>query len=260
MDNRESAFTNARLGRRVFPCRPDKTPLTPRGWQDACTNEGQINAWWRHYPDALVGIACQPSGIFAVDVDDPFSFNNLVTKYGSTNVTLSQMTPRDGFHLIYKYPVDIDVPNNAGKLWPGVDLRSRGYVCTGNGYKWLGDDGIYTPVAEASAWLLKLIDEMNHKLENPRPVEKIEHKQTDGLPAYFLNRYANEARPGIRNQVGFSLAMQLRDCGLSFQDATNYMLEYSHRVPTGIHPYTETEALLTLKSAYSRTRREAAGF
>ncbi len=40
----------------VFPCKPDKRPLTRNGFKDATCDVNQIKSWWQQYPDALIGV------------------------------------------------------------------------------------------------------------------------------------------------------------------------------------------------------------
>jgi hypothetical protein len=58
------------------------------------------------------------------------------------------------------------------------------------------------------------------------------------------------ARPGVRNVTGYWLACRLRDAGLSFREAEAILLRYAAQVASGDHPYTASEALSSLRSAY----------
>lgn len=55
----------------VFPCVPGgKRPLTPLGFQDASADLDVINSWWRHQPEANIGVPTGTAGgIDVVDVD-----------------------------------------------------------------------------------------------------------------------------------------------------------------------------------------------
>ena len=66
-----AAFTFAGAGIPVFPCVPGgKQPLTTRGFHDASANPAQVTAWWRHWPDASLGLPTgAASGVDVVDVD-----------------------------------------------------------------------------------------------------------------------------------------------------------------------------------------------
>lgn len=261
MDNLEQVDILIDRGLLLFPCFPNKKPATAHGYLDATSHKDSLKAYFKDHPDFLIGIACKPSGIFCIDVDDPESFEEFIARYGDFDITLSQRTPRGGFHLFFAHPLNIEIPNNAGVLWPGVDLRSNGYACTGIGYEWLGE-GINTPIAWPPRWLFPLIERINHIEERPGlkvscPIRQdTDNWRNPRLIDYFVCKYSREAKPGIRNQMGFALAIQLRDAGLTLHEAEEYMLEYAHRVPNGIHPYTEREALLTLRSAFTRARRD----
>jgi len=75
---------------------------------------------------------------------------------------------------------------------------------------------------------------------------------------YYLEKALAVATPGNRNDTGFWLALQLRDLGMSETEAEFYMQRYVESVPKGDHPYTEAEALASLKSAYKGAPREPA--
>lgn len=59
------------LGVPVFPCVPgEKRPLVAHGFKDATTELTRVEAWWRRWPEANIGIPTGPaSGIEVVDVD-----------------------------------------------------------------------------------------------------------------------------------------------------------------------------------------------
>jgi hypothetical protein len=52
-------------------CRnPGKHPRVAKGFKEASKDRGQLEAWWRWWPDMNIGIATgETSGFFAVDVD-----------------------------------------------------------------------------------------------------------------------------------------------------------------------------------------------
>jgi hypothetical protein len=77
---------------------------------------------------------------------------------------------------------------------------------------------------------------------------------------YWLGRAFDRVAEGCtRNDTGLWLACQLRDSGLSEDDAQTVMLEYADTVRhDGPHAYTDGEALASLRSAYKRAPREAA--
>lgn len=66
----EIALACIARGWHVHPLKPGKKiPITPHGKNDATTDEEQIRAWWAQVPNANVGIACGPSGLCVLDID-----------------------------------------------------------------------------------------------------------------------------------------------------------------------------------------------
>jgi len=258
MNNHKTALYCASRGWPVMPCKPDKTPYTAHGFKDATTDLAQIAIWWAEHPDALVGIACAMGGFFVVDVDIPASWNDFERKYSTGYWTPGPMqtTPGGGWHFLFRLPLDIHIPNNAGRLAVGVDLRSNGYICTGEpGYKWISEGGISRPLVDAPAWLLERIDLLNpHSSEQAAQMQPV--IKAEGLPGYFLEKAVQAVRVGTRNNIGFDLACQLRDAGLSEMQARPYMIEYASRVPQLLnHQYSQVEALASLQVAYRRPMR-----
>jgi hypothetical protein len=154
------ALAYAALGARVFPCRADKTPLTPRGCKDASSDPAIIQAWWARWPYADIGLAVANSFV-VVDIDrkaglgDGYNdFLELEGREASSVPTPTATTPSGGLHLYYrtsgaKYRNVVRVNGFA------VDVRSvGGYVIApgpGNGRQWIRSPrGPWAPVP---AWL-----------------------------------------------------------------------------------------------------------
>jgi len=155
----------------IFPCNSDKSPKLK--WKDRSTiDQVQIRRWCTSWPDALIGIYCQRSGFFAVDIDVKNGHNgfsswrdliNLHNRGDQPIIGPMQDTPSGGVHFLFTLPADIVIPNNAGKLGDGLDLRSNGYICTGGAYHWQVDHGPELQLTPAPVWLLELIQNMSNK-------------------------------------------------------------------------------------------------
>lgn len=115
----ERALDYAKRGWYVFPCREkpgtpylkneetvipgEKTPYTSRGLLDATRDEDQVRAWWKAYPDAMIGVNCGLSGLFVIDIDNKH-VNGLETydKWGiNDSAGLVSVTPSGGMHIIF---------------------------------------------------------------------------------------------------------------------------------------------------------------
>jgi Bifunctional DNA primase/polymerase, N-terminal/AAA domain/Primase C terminal 1 (PriCT-1) len=64
-----AAVELAARGYHIFPCRLDKSPLTPHGYKDATRSERTILDWWDRWPGASIGVALAASGCAVVDID-----------------------------------------------------------------------------------------------------------------------------------------------------------------------------------------------
>lgn len=278
ISNLELALQLASRGWFVFPCNPDKTPRTRNGFKNATTDPAIINSWGAMWQGGLIGIACQKSGFFAVDIDaknghDGFAtWNELQNQYTggvATEVGSAQATPSGGSHLLFAWPEGLTIPNNAGKLGEGLDLRSNGYICTGGAYRWLDDHGPEVELVPAPDWLLELISQLSgiaQSAKKPAPATKPQVKNksrnrclTANSGDVWLNKALSKASVGNRNQTGFDLACQLRDAGVTAGEAELIIRQFAAQVPQPSgQPYTELEALESLASAYSGAPREPA--
>lgn len=75
----------------------------------------------------------------------------------------------------------------------------------------------------------------------------------------LLERALGESVPGNRNGRGLWLACQLRDNGIGESEAEEVVENFARRVPAGDHPYSENEALATLRSVYKTAPRDPWG-
>ena len=262
-----AALDHARRGWPVFPCGPDKQPLTKHGFKDASLDPAVIRNWFADPAAKKIGL---PTGInfWALDVDRKNGVDGHLTletlQNGETfTVGPAQMTPSGGYQLFFALPPDMIVPSNAGQIGPGLDLRGAGgYVCTGPGYTWFDGYPPDAPLSQAPSWLLTAI----RKLKAPATPNKATGltplppagDRTDAA-GYWLTWALARAAVGNRNATGFDLACQLRDAGLSMGEAESVMRQYAGQVQQSAgNPYGDGEAMATLKSAYAAPRREAA--
>lgn len=156
------ALKLARKGIPVFPCGPDKKPLTLNGFKGASTDPDIVHEYWVRCPDALIGV---PTGLRFVVVDiDPKHPEALQWLDGNRYrlpITRTHTTRSGGKHFLFA-PND-KVKCSAGKLCRGVDTRGHGgYVIwwPAHGFEVLHRD-VLAPVP---AWV---VDALNPA---PKPI------------------------------------------------------------------------------------------
>lgn len=159
-----SPLTYADRGWPVFPCGADKRPRIAGGFRNASRDPEEIEAWWRRWPDALIGVPTgRASGLVILDIDvkDParYGFDSLDDLGQSILPTTWLAHTRSGGLHVYFAAIATEIRNSAGKLGPGLDVRGEGgYVVVpspGSGYTW---DPHWNPqtcrLLPAPAWLI----------------------------------------------------------------------------------------------------------
>jgi len=116
-------------------CRtPAKHPLgrlVPHGLNDATTDPATIQQWWSTWPDANIGMPTGGrSGVVALDIDAGGggwdSADRLQAEHGPIPQTRAVETGGGGLHVWFAHPPGVPIPTRAGKLGPGLDIRSDG--------------------------------------------------------------------------------------------------------------------------------------
>ena len=141
---------------------PGKHPRTRTGLHEATTDTDRIGAWWRRWPHANVGINTgRASGLVVLDVDPDHggitTLRKLVAERGRLPSGLRARTGSGGWHLYFAHPGGT-VPNSAGRLGPGLDIRGDGgYVIAppsnhraGGTYSFIG---AAAPIPAMPGWL-----------------------------------------------------------------------------------------------------------
>jgi hypothetical protein len=121
-----------------------KAPRTAHGHHDASRNPDQIKAWWRRWPNAMIGAAV-PDSLLVVDVDprNGGDLEKLIALVGDLPPTLTVWSGRNdgGRHLYLLRPPG---PLTSTRLPEGIDLKASGYCivppsihpATGLPYRW----------------------------------------------------------------------------------------------------------------------------
>ncbi|MFE6282929.1 bifunctional DNA primase/polymerase [Streptomyces sp. NPDC057877] len=221
------------------------------GVYDATTDPRRIRELFAAAPWATgYGIACglPPHHLIGIDLDtksgtdSSAALRELALRHLFTiPPTVVVLTPSGGRHLWLTGPPDVAVPNSAGRLAPGIDIRGAGGYLVGPGSR--TDHGTYTtapgtarfPPAPCPATLLRLL------LPPPRPTTTI---QPGGTPhGQGLVHFVLAAHEGQRNTRLFWAACRAYENGLA-PDLLPSLIEAA--LGTGL---TEREARATIASA-----------
>lgn len=248
---------------------PGKHPRTEHGLSEASTDEKQVKDWWSKWPDANIGILTgERSGLIILDVDvrdnGPLSLGQLRKQYKDFPQTLTVRTPTGGRHFYFSYPAGLQIGNKIS-FRKGLDIRANGgFVvapisigANGRRYEWINPS---VDIADIPAWLIEIILAPKPQRADSVPEVKPRIYFADAPGAHFLQKAILLVRSGEkRNPTGFQMALQLRDDGLNFDQAETLMFQYAEVVRgIGDHPYTDREAIATLRSVYRHPPRERA--
>jgi uncharacterized protein (DUF927 family) len=269
------ALDFVKAGYMLLPCRPDKSPHIKDWPNKATTDEQQIKEWWARWPEAMIGLPTgKKNGVWVLDVDlkpekginGHEALAQLQTQHGQLPTTWTQTTPRDGRHLIFSCPKNLNpdekIKSSIEELGPGLDVRGDGaYIIVapsaradGRSYQTINGPECLTVPPD---WLLGLV------VKHDQPKKQVPSSTTnDGLSVNVTNasekRYLDifvrdelekveTATEGCRNntlnKVSYNLA-RLIGGGYLDRNAIEEMLLASAQV-CGLGMY---EAVATIKS------------
>lgn len=254
MENNEilsAAIEYAKQGLAVFPVKQNKRPYTKHGCKDAKTDPKIIRGWWKHWPDANIGIATGSlSGnliVVDLDVDDEkgidgyHSLTDWEKVNGELPETWTAITGRGGYHLYFRHPNASNIGNRAGIL-DGVDIRGEGgYVIAppsvhqnGSHYEWEYDPKEFR-LANADATLDKLLTV---------------GKETTG--ARFT--VPDVIEDGQRNDTLFKMAASMQERG--YADGAILSAVLAQNAASCVHPLDEAEVRQIVSSATNYKKGE----
>ena len=127
-------------GLKIFPIKENgKTPLISK-WQEDCSSDYmQVLYWYENAKNCNWGLPATQNNLFVIDLDvhdndknGVDNFKRLMEEIGLESIdTMTQITPSGGVHLIYQTNELLkEIPNcsNAFKNYPGIDIRTDGYI------------------------------------------------------------------------------------------------------------------------------------
>lgn len=123
----------------VFPASTlDKAPMVAGGFKAATADCAQVEAWWRHWPNAMIGLPTGSAlGAFVLDVDGEkgrASLAVLEAQHGPLPKAIRVSTPSGGMHVYLRLPVGLALKSRARDIAPGLDVRGANAAGEPNGY------------------------------------------------------------------------------------------------------------------------------
>jgi hypothetical protein len=188
-------------GHRVFPVNSGAKEPLHKGWQEeATTDVERVAALWRgRVPEANIGIRTG-GDVLVIDVDIKkgvpgiANWERLMADHGGQLLTRTVRTPSGGLHHYFAKPPELIIPNSAGRLGPGIDVRGDGGFVLGPGsvigeaYELLHPG----PILSAPDWLLALLTASPNG-STPK-FETADTPIIEGGRSAYLVRYAGKQR------------------------------------------------------------------
>ena len=130
-------FWAGKLGLKIFPTNPyTKAPCISDPFSKATNNDSEIDDLFRGFWKRCYGTPCGPiNGITVFDLDRKKGVDGL-KNFLELEIELPQApiisTPSGGFHVIFSSG-QLEIPNSAGAIAPGIDVRGHGGYFIGPG-------------------------------------------------------------------------------------------------------------------------------
>jgi len=260
----QAAVQLAEAGVPVVPCVPgEKRPLTRHGFHEASVDLAQVEAWWRRWPAANIGVPTgTASGVDVVDVDRKADGNGFDAFGRARRAGLVEgwvavvRTPSGGAH--FYYPADPDWPQPSWQAAAArVDFRGTG------GYVIVPPSAVTTDHGPAGYSLTAGGDREPRPVDatalreflDPRP-EPVVHRGRGPVRSEDARRLADWVgmrAEGERNRGLFWASCRLAEAGLSLPEMVDALAPAGERV--GLPP---REVVTTIRSAYRATHVQPA--
>jgi len=205
-DPADAAAGYCQAGWSIVPCRvTGKRALVRwKPWQQTPPDAEQLVLWWRRWPRAnLAVITGRVSGVVVVDVDlrhgGDRALAELESRHGDLPWSAVVETPGGGWHVYLRHPGG-RVPNSAGRIGLGVDVRGDGGLALlppsrrhGAAYRW----ALGGPATVPPAWLELL--RPTPRPRRPPPGPPLGHGGQQEARLAGLLRVLQRAPEGRRN-------------------------------------------------------------
>jgi hypothetical protein len=243
---------------------PAKHPRTLHGLDDATLGRSEIREWWRRWPESNIGVRTgTPGGLVVVDLDGPAARTALAELAAGRPVEGLTVRTGRGWQRWYRAPGGAQIPNSAGALGRGIDVRGhRGYAVappslhvTGRRYRFTGGHLGHPPT-----WLVTLMVRQRAAASTSAPglvvpplAEELPHR----FGAAVLARRCNAVRMAPEGERNYALLRASTTCGGYI--ATGAIDEHDARTALRAAAFEiglpERESLRTIASGFERGRQ-----
>lgn len=258
-----SARALAAAGVPVFPCVPlGKRPATEHGFHDATSNADQVEAWWRQWPAANIGVPTgAASGVVVVDVDvhgpvdGRIGFDRADRAGLVDGWELRVRTPTGGMHAYYPATPDIEQRSwQAGRA--GIDFRGDGgYIIVPPSARSIeGATALYR-VEKANTGHARVLDsDALRAFLDPRPTPRPRRGTWEPVGREDAQRLARwlDRQETDRNLKLFWASCRLAEGGVPLADTLDAVLTAAKS------DFGPREIAATVRSAYRTVRGEPA--
>ena len=223
LEPERAALHYCRLGWSIVPAAAEgkRALVSWKRWQSQAPDEELVERWWTRWPKANIAVITgRLSGVVVIDVDPRHGGDRalalLEQEHGDLPWTAVVETPSGGTHLYLAHP-GYGIPNSAGRVGPGVDIRGdRGLALLPpsrralGGYRWaVGGPNTIPPVPNAWRKLLQ---------QRPRPAVADARMPSGATPDGYHDarlagvlRTLEQAPEGRRNAVLFWAGCRLAE-------------------------------------------------
>jgi hypothetical protein len=172
---------------------PAKHPvgrLAPNGIKSSTRDEDTVESWFDSGTPWNIGIVTgQASGIIVLDIDPRHSGDKSLAaieqKYGPIPPTCWFNTGGGGNHILFRHPGRL-VPNSAGRIGEGIDVRGDGgYIVAPpsrhiSGCRYSAPQGSIAEVAQVPDWLLAALVQTERLKQQPTSWQQISGPVPEG--------------------------------------------------------------------------------
>ncbi len=171
--------------------------------------DAELSAWLKRGGNVGWRMGEQPDGtrLVCIDEDERGALLRAEAELGPLPATATALTGSGGIHAIYAWPAGVDLPRNAVRLRPGLDIRSEGGQIaiepskhkSGAQYQWIDDRD---PVPLPQAWIAAL-QTPSRPVRAPagRPAPAARVWPVDAVAALVAAELPPAGTPGGRHEI-----------------------------------------------------------